>query len=316
MMDQQKMRDTARELLQKGEVKYLFGYESCDFGSKIRPVMIQDPADVDKLIFTPMCKNNLSVYLTLEPPLKKGEKMGLIAKGCDGRALNQILQEHGIKREEVVVLGVPCSGIIDPEKLYARVPEEKVVEAILQGDNFTVRTRDGEKSFPKNELIFNECIACGFPTPTTVDVLLGEAIKGEPGPQSTPLDKMGLEERWAFWSDKFKDCVRCYACRNICPLCFSEECAVDSLRPNWVRRSVNLTENAAWHILRAFHLAGRCIGCGECARACPTDIPLNALNRILGLEAFKLFEYIPGIDPEAKPLLTTYGSDDEEGFIL
>ena len=316
-MDQQLMRNKARELLEKGEIKYLFGYERCDFGSKTRPVMITSTDEVDKLIFSPLCKNSLSVYLTLEPPLKKGEKVGLVVKGCDGRALNQVIQENGIQREAVVVLGVPCQGIIDPYRLHAKIPEEQVEEARVEGEQMIISTTSGDQTLSKDELVFAECMACPFPTPTDVDHLLGAAVQGRPPPViDDPFETMSHDERWDYWSGKFEECVRCYACRQVCPLCFCEECAADSLRPNWVRRSVNVSENAAWHTLRAFHLAGRCAGCGECQRVCPVDIPLHTLNRLLGIEAKKLYDYVAGVDPEAKPLLSSFKTEDEEGFIL
>lgn len=316
-MDQQMMRDRARELLEQGEIKYLFGYESCDFGSKTRPVMITSPDEVDKLIFTPLCKNNLAVYLTLEPPLKKGEKVGLIAKGCDGRALTQVISENGIQREALVILGVPCQGIIDPYRLHAKISEAQIEEARVKGEEFIITTSSGDQTFGRDELVFTECMACPFPTPKDVDHLLGAAVQGRPPPViDDPFKTMNHPDRWAYWSGKFEDCIRCYACRQVCSLCFCEECAADSLRPNWVRRSVNVSENAAWHILRAFHMAGRCAGCGECQRACPVDIPLHTLNRLLGMEARRLYDHVAGVDPEAKPLLGTFELDDEEAFIL
>ena len=38
-------------------------------------------------------------------------------------------------------------------------------------------------------------------------------------------------------------------------------------------------EDQMFHIIRAFHVAGRCTDCGECSRVCPQNIPLHLLNR-------------------------------------
>ena len=91
---------------------------------------------------------------------------------------------------------------------------------------------------------------------------------------------------------------------------------VEQLSPQWVRRSVNTSENSAWNILRAFHLAGRCIGCGECQRVCPMDIPLMEINKKLEKDVKELFDYEAGIDSEAEPLLAAFKPDDPEDFVI
>jgi Na+-translocating ferredoxin:NAD+ oxidoreductase RnfC subunit len=91
---------------------------------------------------------------------------------------------------------------------------------------------------------------------------------------------------------------------------------VDQLNPQWVRRSVNISENTAWNIMRAFHLAGRCIECGECERVCPVGIPLVELNKKLEKDVKEMFDYTSGLDAENKPLLAMFKPDDPEEFIL
>lgn len=93
-------------------------------------------------------------------------------------------------------------------------------------------------------------------------------------------------------------------------MCYCEECIVERLSPQWIRRSVNLSENTVWNIIRAYHLAGRCIGCGECERACPMDIPLTVLNKKIEKDVKEMFDYVPGMDAEEKPLLAMFKPDD------
>jgi len=314
-MDEEKMRSTVRDLLSKGEVKYVIGYEKAGFGQKVRPCIITSAEEADKLVLSPMCKNNLAVYLTLEPPEEKG-KIALIAKGCDARALIQLVQERGVERDDLVILGVPCPGMIDPDKLYEEVLEEDIVGISESDDAFVISTKGGERTFKKADVIFDECGHCAHPTPLIADIMLGEVIEGGALKLADPTKDMSPDERWAYWSDKFETCIRCYACRQACPLCFCEECAADSLRPNWVRRSVNRSENTAWHIMRAFHHAGRCSECGECERVCPVGLPLMALNKMLAQEAKEVFDFTAGIDTEGKPLLTSFETNDKEDFIL
>ena len=90
---------------------------------------------------------------------------------------------------------------------------------------------------------------------------------------------MAPAQRWSFWEEELSRCVRCHACREVCPLCFCERCVADKTQPQWIESSPHGRGNLAWHLTRAMHLAGRCVGCGECTRACPAGIPLGLLNR-------------------------------------
>jgi Fe-S oxidoreductase len=119
----------------------------------------------------------------------------------------------------------------------------------------------------------------------------------------------------AFWKTEFSRCVKCYACRQACPLCYCRRCIADKNRPTVIDTSASLCGNYAWHINRAFHLAGRCIGCDECTRACPAGIPLRLLNLSLARAAEGEFGYRAGVDPALPPLIGSFSADDQEGFI-
>jgi len=165
----------------------------------------------------------------------------------------------------------------------------------------------------------DKCKTCEYPNPIIYDVIVGDEIKNPKKANYKEIEsfeKKGLEDKWKFWENQFDKCIRCYACRNVCPLCYCKECMVDQLNPQWVRRSVNVSENTAWNIMRAFHLAGRCIDCGECERACPADIPLRKLNKKIEKDVLELFDYKPGVNVEDKPLLSMFKPDDPEEFIL
>ncbi|MCK5158311.1 MAG: 4Fe-4S dicluster domain-containing protein, partial [Candidatus Heimdallarchaeota archaeon] len=283
--------------------------------------------DADKFVFNPTCVNNLAVYPMLEdkPPLRRDEepdtrKIGLVLKGCDSRAIVQIIQEKGLKREDVIIIGIPCTGVVDPKKLKAKFPgPHKSVEVKYDNDKFAVTVDGKTQKFSKDELMPDKCKECEYPTPIIHDILIGKEIKGTKKPdykEVEGLEKKALDEKWKNWEKEFDKCIRCYACRNACPMCYCKECMVELLDPQWVRRSVDLSENTAWNLLRAFHLAGRCIGCGECERACPMDIPLMKLNKKITKDIQEMYDYKAGIDAEAKPLLAMFKPDDPEEFIL
>jgi len=126
----------------------------------------------------------------------------------------------------------------------------------------------------------------------------------------TALEKLTPAERWAYWKDELSRCIRCYACREACPLCYCERCIVDLTQPPWLEPSAHPRGSLTWNLIRAYHLAGRCTLCGACQSACPVDIPLMVLNRMLAHHVLKEFDFAPGLDPAGPALLATWRRED------
>jgi ferredoxin len=259
--------------------------------NRTRPLIARTAEDADRLVFNHHAVNNLAVYLTKMAPAE-GCKIGIIAKGCDVRSIIMLIQENQIKREDVLIIGMECSGVVN---------------------------ESGMEWMPEN--VSAKCIACQVHTPPLYDVLIGE-----PEPITMPpnkhmaqlqaLEAMTGEERWNFWQNEFERCVKCYACRQTCPLCYCEQCIADKSIPRWIDSSASQRGNLAWNVIRAFHLAGRCVGCNECERACPQDIPLSLLNMKMGMTARKEFDYVAGMSIDAPTLVGTYNQADREEFIM
>lgn len=129
------------------------------------------------------------------------------------------------------------------------------------------------------------------------------------------IEAMSMEERWEYWQSEFSKCIKCYACRSACPMCYCNRCLVDCNQPQWLPTASHKLGNLEWHINRAMHLAGRCSNCGECAAACPLDIPLNLLTLKLTEEINKNFGFKAGFSLTENNALATYKSDDKETFI-
>ena len=129
------------------------------------------------------------------------------------------------------------------------------------------------------------------------------------------IDALSREERWAFWNAEMGHCVKCYACRAACPLCYCSRCITENNQPQWLPVSADPLGNLEWNIVRAMHLAGRCIGCGSCATACPQGIRIDLLNHVLAHEALQQFGAEAGAGTRREYALSTYQPDDKEDFI-
>ncbi|MEW6027451.1 MAG: 4Fe-4S dicluster domain-containing protein [Planctomycetota bacterium] len=130
------------------------------------------------------------------------------------------------------------------------------------------------------------------------------------------LMKLSPAERRAFWDKEFNKCIKCYACRQICPMCYCNRCIADKNQPQWIPTSPNPAGNFMWNLTRAYHLAGRCVDCGECERACPVGIPLMLLNKMVYNNIKANFGYEAGFDDKVPPPLATYSPEDKENFII
>jgi ferredoxin len=292
------LREKARELLERGEVQVVIGYGWAKRQRRIVPVFITKPEDVSRLTFNALCVNNLAVYLPRkQQEIAKLGKPAVVAKGCDAKTIAVLLQEEQISRQGVVILGVSCTGVIYRQELW-------------QG-----------KLAP--DLLSPKCVGCDVQTPCLADHVVGEPAAPSPellGPAEVQRQIQALEqktpmERWDFWMQHFQRCIKCYACSQVCPLCYCDRCITEKNAPQWVETSAHPQGNLSWNLVRAIHLAGRCTYCGECDRACPANIPLNLINRKLAMVSEDNFGYRSGYDEKAHPPMIVYHPDDKENFI-
>ena len=285
------LRERARDLLAKGQVRLVLGYGKTYSGEGVRPQLVEKPEEATSLVWNAGCVQNLSTYLTREPSLgiiQKGGRVAVVAKGCDARAIVGLIQEKQLKREAVVVLGMVCDGVVTGEAGGAGVP--------------------------------SKCRQCEWHTPPIFDELIGDksaarSKEGDPLADIKRIEQMSEAERWAFWTSELSRCIKCYACRQACPMCYCKECITEKSRPQWIEKSSSLRGNLAYHFIRAMHLAGRCIACEECRRACPMGIPVDLLSRFLSAKAEEAFGYKPGSDPKAEPFFVTSKDSDPDDFI-
>jgi len=306
----EKLKSAVRAVLPS--VDAVIGYRAGGDPLRAEPCFIKDEKLVEEMILNPLCVHNLASYLPAEK-----RRVAVVVKGCDSRSVIQLLQEGLIKRENVVIIGVPCRGVVSVKKVRAAVGHGQVLSVAFEGDTVIVRTASGEARLALSDVSPDKCATCRYPTPLLYDVLTGDPV--EPGKQADAvyddvrkIESMPLDERWAYWEKELGRCVRCYACRNACPLCVcTDSCIAETREPHWMSQKSTTAEKMMFHLIHALHLAGRCTECGECERACPMNIPLGLLKKKINLEMLELFGYTAGIDPTDKPPLSTFRQDEE-----
>jgi formate dehydrogenase subunit beta len=326
LVDEKKLQEKAKEVLIRDDVRRLIGWKRGTYGFEAAPVVVTDASQVEELIFDPTCVQNPASFIALEEkkPVPRGaepdtRKVAVMVKGCDSRAIVQQLVEKAYARDDVVVLGIPCRGVIDRRKASAMFGDVTPDKVALNGDKVAVEVGGEKKEVARGELLADKCMRCRYPNPLVSDSLLDEEVDKWADDEFGDVDefeKMSPEEKWKYWDEQFSKCIRCYSCKNVCPMCYCVECVVTKMKPQWTRRSTDVSENTAYHIQRAWHLAGRCIECMECQRVCPVDIPIMTLNRKMTRDVKDMFSYEPGVDVEAEPLLASYKPGDPEQYIM
>ncbi|MDW7739121.1 MAG: 4Fe-4S dicluster domain-containing protein [Bacillota bacterium] len=311
-----KIRDVVSQDLLGGRIDLLLGWEKGHYWWQSRPLFAAREEDLEKLTWDSFCAVNLSRYLLEE--LKDHQKVGVLVKGCDSRAFNRLLQDNMVKREQVILYGLPCPGMLD-YKLIVHYAEAEPVGIVEQNGQVVIKTAAGEKTADRQQLLMEKCRGCLYPDPVVYDQLLLEpqGVKEveERFKSIEELESLSDEERYAYWEKELSRCLRCYACRQACPYCSCRECFVEQENPRWQGRAYQPSENFMFHLIRAYHGVGRCIDCGECQRACPVDIPLQELNRKLIKDINELYgHYEAGLDNETEPPLLTYRPDDPAAF--
>ncbi|UCD19729.1 MAG: 4Fe-4S dicluster domain-containing protein [candidate division WOR-3 bacterium] len=273
------LRKKIRELFEKGEVDAVLGYREDPASGEVKAAVFKKDETLDDMVFDGRCIQNLVNYL---PTLvARYRKVGVVLKGCDGRSLVTQLVEHRINKSQIIALGVGCEGV-------------------------EIDGKEAEK-----------CYDCATHMSPIADHEFGEkGEKREPAFAGVEeIEKMSPVERWKFFADYFAKCERCYACRQICPSCYCEICIADQQEPKWIEPSAKLSANTMWHLIRAYHLAGRCADCGECERVCPQDIPLRLLNNALEEAVHEMFGVRPGTVPEEVPPLVVLNKDDPDRIL-
>ncbi len=316
---QDSMREIAASLLREKAVKFILGQEKGSLPLKSRPIFIDKEDDVKKLTWNEFTDLNLVSFIP-----KTGDKIGIILKSCDIKSLIVLLNENQLKRENIIIIGMPCMGLLDKKKIELELNGKEITKYEMRDSEISVFGRDFEKTFQKSSILLENCKYCDTRIPVLYDNLITfpktysipEKIVQDEYRDLKEFEMKSPEERWSYFREKLESCIRCYACRNACPLCYCKECFVDQNNPQWFGKTANLPDNILFHLIRAIHLAGRCVGCGACTRACPMNINLYLLNKKIRNVVEERFNFRAGLDVEKVCPLAVYNMEDPQEFII
>ena len=275
---EERLKREAKMLLESGEVTVVLAYGKGYDEKHPMPYAAKNIADVEDIVFNEYCNHNMARYLVRYP---QGTKIAIAVKAADSRAVIQLIQEEKVKRDDLVLLGIPVQGMKNPKT----------------GEVIDGKTTGG---------IYN---------PVLYDVLLNDDVHGHKiSPYDVLVKYEALDEdaRWEFWKKELDKCIRCYACRKACPMCYCDPCFIDQLKPKWADKAPQSSDNMMYHLTRFHHLAGRCIDCGECSRACPVNIPLYLFHKKVAKECEEMFNQKAGMSIEDKPVLVDFRVEDSD----
>ncbi len=312
------MQDTAKHFLQEQKVDLIIGYKQGTIPLRTTPCFVTKPEDISQLVWNVCCDHDLTNFL-LQPEYKD-KKVGIIVKGCDARALVVCMAEGQIERKMVTIIGMPCPGMIDRKRIESELEPKEILVAEITEDQIHLKGKDFEQTLQKDDYIQASCKSCRYNNPPVCDVLIGGqpielSFNDDLDEKLAELEAKSPDERWTYFTTLLSDCIRCYACRNACPLCYCKECFVDQTQPQWVGKTTNISDIMFYHMIRAFHVAGRCVECGACTRACPMNIDLRLITRKLQNIVKDRYGFEAGLDPNVPPPMGTHTMEDPQEFI-
>jgi formate dehydrogenase (coenzyme F420) beta subunit len=277
------VRSMANKLFDENKIDVFIGYRYDTENDIHVPFICKGKEEVETLVFDDKSAFNLTRFLT--KPEIKDKRAGILLKGCDSRALNMLLTEGQIKRDNLYIIGVCCEGILD-----------------------------------ENGNLEGRCSECVMPDPILSDEIIGDPSGIRPYKESEEVNKLlalSDEERQAFFNDIFSSCVRCNACRMACPLCYCETCIIDQESATFMNAAPVKSNSAMMLLTWSLHLAGRCVDCRNCERACQNNLPLHLLHKYNEMVIYKNFEqHLAGLKPDDRGAFYKFNPNDPDKFIM
>ena len=308
-----------KELLENGTVNRVLGWKKGDLPYNPEPAFFNNADELSEFVYDGFCGANLSKYMIAASALE-GKTLVLL-KPCDSYSFVQLMKEHRVDREKAYIIGIGCKGKLDIERIKAE--GVKGIEAISGAeidsacDTLKIATIYGDKTVAYKDAMLERCHVCKGKEHRIYDELALESadtLDSERFQGVEAIENMTSEQKFEFFKSELSKCIRCNACRNVCPACSCRKCVFDSTKFDSAQKAnVDEFEEKMFHIIRAFHVAGRCTDCGECSRVCPQGIPLHLFNRKFIKDINEYYgDFIAGENAEEKGPLTNFTLDDME----
>ncbi|MFW9987895.1 MAG: 4Fe-4S binding protein [Candidatus Odinarchaeota archaeon] len=320
------IRENAKKLLSENQVDVVIGYSEGTVPLSSTPIIIRKAEDVEKLTWNNLCYMNLARYLApLMPQLCDSEgnslKIGIVAKGCVGRAVNLLAVEKQVNLDNIKMIGFNCNGIVNRSKIALEIGEKEILEVITSGDEIIVKGRDWEKKFPYDQYINELCKVCQVKSPSSTEAnCVGECQEletiNDEFADIAEFEAKSAGEKWDYIKEILQVCTLCYSCRQACPVCYCNLCFVDQNKPIWFGKTTEYQDIFTFHLVRSQHLAGRCVACGACSSVCPVGIDLNFITRKLEKIVKERYNYTSGLNAEKVPPMMDFKMEDAQEFML
>lgn len=300
------------ELIENGTVKRVMGWKKGLYGYDTEPWAFEK-GDLKDFSYDCFSGANLCKYMIAES--KKDGKILVLLKPCDTLGFELLDKEHRIKRDNIYALGIPCGGMVDIEKI--KKSGVKGITAVVEKETTIIlKTLYGETELNKKDFLLDKCLVCSKKEYKDCDKLFITDLCEETAvfdrfEEVEKLENLPSSEKFEFWRSQIGKCIRCNACRNVCPACSCVKCVFDNDNSGVASKAnANEFEENLFHIIRAFHVCGRCADCGECSRVCPQNIPLHLLNR----KYIKDIKELYGDEDEGA--LLTFTTEDKEPSVV
>lgn len=279
------MRDRAAQLLENGTVQQVLAWQAGEIETYPQPAFFTTVQSLDSMVYNQFCSTNLSKYMIDAAHTKTL----VFLRPCDTYSYNQLLAENQIKREHAYIIGIGCNG--------CALVKDGDDKGLLERCQVCTKTQ---------HMVYDELLDTNDNQRNTTDAEVRFKHVHE-------IEALDESARFAFWSAQLQKCIRCNACRNICPVCHCNTCVFDGEAYDTLQKAnASQAEGQMFHITRALHVAGRCSDCGQCSMACPQDIPLHLLNRKLIADINAMYgNYQAGQDIYAQAPLSKYDATQD-----
>ena len=314
----QELINRAKELLADGTVARVLGWKTGDLPYNPEPAFFTTAEEMDNFIYNGFCGANLSKYM-IEASNLEGKTL-VFLKPCDTYSFNQLTYEHRVDRDKAYIIGVGCRGKLDIENIKA-MGSKGIKNITVSDDTLKIETIYGDKECSYSDAMLARCHVCKGKEHKVYDELWGESkdtCDRDKFAEIEAIEKMSPEEKFEFFQRELSKCIRCNACRNVCPACSCRKCVFDSNKFDSAQKAnVDSFEEKMFHIIRAFHVAGRCTDCGECSRVCPQGIPLHLFNRKFIKDINEFYgDFVAGETADGNRPLTSFTFEDVEPSIV